>query len=181
MPARKKAASAYSGDAVGMISWLERRNEAATGPEAHGMETKERTLSLLPDTYAVCRLDKDAPVPDWATRGPYSSVTRTADELSVVCPDALVPGGVRKESGWRVLMVEGPLDFSLTGVLASLTGPLAREGISVFALSTYDTDYLLVKQEQSEKALQALGAAGYHVAERSGAQREEDAGVVRKE
>ncbi|MCK9356567.1 MAG: ACT domain-containing protein [Dehalococcoidia bacterium] len=144
------------------------------------MDTKGRTLSLLPDIYAVCRLDRRAPVPDWATRGLFSSVTRTAAELSVVCPDALVPAGVRKESGWRVLMVEGPLDFSLTGVLASLTGPLAREGISVFALSTYDTDYLLVKQEQCEKALQALRAAGYHVAERCSAQREEDAGVVRR-
>jgi len=141
------------------------------------MDTGKRMLELLRHIYAVCRLDRNAPAPDWATRGPFFSVTRTADELSVVCPDALVPAGVRKESGWRVLMVEGPLDFSLTGVLASLTEPLARAGISVFALSTYDTDYLLVKQEQCEKALQALRAAGYHIAECRSAQREQDAGV----
>jgi hypothetical protein len=127
-------------------------------------EGKEK-LELLPDVYAVCRLDRDAPAPDWATSGLFSSVTRTVAELSVVCPDACVPVGVKKESGWRVLMVVGPLDFSLTGVLAPLTGPLAREGISVFALSTYDTDYLLVKEEQLGKAIQVLNAEGYEVEE----------------
>ena len=117
----------------------------------------------MAETYAVCRLDRNAPAPDWGTRGLFSSVTRTAEELSVVCPDAQVPGRVKREGGWRVLKVEGPLDFSLTGVLASLTAPLAREGISVFALSTYDTDYLLVKKEQLEKAIQALRGEGYEV------------------
>jgi hypothetical protein len=122
-------------------------------------------LKVLPDVYAVCRLDKDAPVPDWATHGPFSSITRTTGELSVICPDAGFPGAVKRESGWKVLMVEGPLDFSLTGVLASLTGPLAREGISVFALSTYDTDYFLVKKEKLQKVIQVLGAEGYDVEE----------------
>jgi hypothetical protein len=135
-------------------------------------EGKEK-LELLPDVYAVCRLDRDAPAPDWATSGLFSSVTRTVAELSVVCPDACVPVGVKKESGWRVLMVVGPLDFSLTGVLAPLTGPLAREGISVFALSTYDTDYLLVKEEQLGKAIQVLKAEGYEVKEGCGGYSEE--------
>ena len=124
----------------------------------------------MPDIYAVCWLDKNAPVPDWATQGLFSSITRTAGGLSVVCPDARVAEGVKKESGWKSLMVEGPLDFSLTGVLSSLTGPLAREGLSVFALSTYDTDYLLVKKEQLEKAIQVLGAEGYDVEEGCSAQ-----------
>jgi hypothetical protein len=148
------------------------------------MEEGKAKLELLPDVYAVCRLDKNARVPDWASRGPFSSITRTAGELSVVCPDARVPAGVKKESGWKVLMVEGPLDSSLTGVLASLTGPLAREGISVFALSTYDTDCLLVKKEQLEKAVQVLGAEGYDVEEGCRAQgsgEEKGVGVVRKE
>ncbi|MBN1857563.1 MAG: ACT domain-containing protein [Dehalococcoidia bacterium] len=127
------------------------------------MKESKRKLGLLPDVYAACRLANDVPVPDWATRGPFSSITRTAHELSVVCPEAGVPEGVKKEGGWKVLMVQGPLDFSLTGVLASLTGPLAREGISVFALSTYDTDYLLVKKEQLEKAVQVLRVDGYDV------------------
>ena len=123
----------------------------------------KRKLRLLPDTYAVCRLEKNTPAPDWGARGLFSSITRTEEELSVVCAEAQVPGGVRREGAWRVLKVEGPLDFSLTGVLASLTVPLAREGISVFALSTYDTDYLLVKKEQLEKAVQALRGEGYAI------------------
>jgi len=118
---------------------------------------------LLPDTYAVCRLDGDAPAPNWASHGPLSSVTRTAAELSVVCPASRVPAEVKKEVGWKVLMVEGPLDFSLTGVLASLVGPLAREAVTVFTLSTWDTDYLLVKQEQLEKARQVLREEGHHI------------------
>jgi len=127
------------------------------------VEEGKRKLRLLPGTYAVCRLEKDAPVPDWGTRGLFSSITRTAEELSVVCPDAQVPGRVKREGGWRGLKVEGPLDFSLTGILASLTAPLAGKGISVFALSTYDTDYLLVKEEKMEEAIQALREEGYAV------------------
>jgi len=129
------------------------------------MEDGKRKLTLLPDTYAVCRLDKNAPLPDWATRGPLSSVTRTVEELSVLCPDAYVPADVMKESGWKVLMVEGPLEFSLTGILASLTSPLARKAISIFALSTYDTDYVLVKGNQLEEAVQVLRTEGYNVEE----------------
>jgi len=127
------------------------------------MEEGKRKLQLLPDTYAVCRLEKNAPAPDWGTQGLFSSITRTEEELSVVCPDAHVPDGVKRQGGWRVLKVEGPLDFSLTGVLASLTAPLARKGISVFALSTYETDYLLVKEEKLEKAIQALREEGYAI------------------
>jgi len=127
------------------------------------MKEAKRNLLLLPETYAVCRLEKDAPAPDWGTRGLFFSVTRTEEELSVVCPDAQIPEGVKREGGWKVLKVEGPLDFSLTGVLASLTAPLAREGISVFALSTYDTDYLLVKKDKLEEAIQALRGEGYAI------------------
>jgi uncharacterized protein len=122
-------------------------------------------LELLPGAYAVCRLARDAPAPDWANGGAVSSITRTNDELSVVCPDTGVPAGVDKAGGWRVLKVEGPLDLSLTGVLASLASPLARAGISVFALSTYDTDYLLVKQEQLAMAIRTLRAEGYDIDE----------------
>jgi len=135
------------------------------------MEQRTLKLELLPDVYAVCRLDKNAPVPDWATSGLFCSVTRTAEELSVVCPDARVPPCVQKDSGWRVLMVEGPLDLSLTGVLASLAAPLARADISIFAISTYDTDYLMVKNQQAAEAIQVLRAEGYCV--------EGEAGVVR--
>jgi len=122
-----------------------------------------RKLELLPGVFAVCRLDNNAGLPDWAMNGLFFSITRTAEELSVVCPDAQVAPGVQKETGWRVLMVRGPLDFCLTGVLASLVGPLAGKGISIFSLSTFDTDYVMVKHEQLKEAIRTLESAGYDV------------------
>ena len=121
------------------------------------------TLSLLPDTLAVCRLAPDADVPPWAWTGEPASVTRTRDELSIVCRADAVPEGVRAEPGWRSLKVQGPLDFALTGILAALTAPLAAAGIALFAVSTFDTDYLLVKAENLDRAVHALRGAGHHV------------------
>lgn len=122
------------------------------------------TLSLLPDTLAVCRLPAGTGLPAWATAGAFYAVTRTADELSVVCPQQQVPAGVTCQPGWRCLQVAGPLDFALTGVLASLAQPLAAAGISIFACSTYDTDYLLVRDEALDAALTALRSAGHGLA-----------------
>jgi hypothetical protein len=127
------------------------------------MKKAKPKLLLLAETCAVCRLERKVPPPEWGTQGHFFSLTRTDEELSIVCPEDLVPREVKKEGGWRVLKVEGPLDFSLTGVLASLTAPLASEGISVFALSTYDTDYLLVKEGKLEKAIQALREEGFEI------------------
>jgi hypothetical protein len=121
------------------------------------------TLSLLPDTLAICRLTPVAPIPDWALTGGFLSVTRTADELSVVCPQSNVPPGIQCDRDWRCLKVEGPLDLSLIGILASLTAPLARAEIGIFALSTYDTDYVLVKEKRLEEAVLVLSREGYHV------------------
>ncbi len=118
------------------------------------------TLTVLPGTYAVCRLDTNATLPGWAVSGDFFSVTRTADELSVVCLQSAVPQGVTREGGWRCLKAQGPLDFGLTGILASLTAPLAEAGISVFAISTYDTDYLMVKAADLERAVAVLYQAG---------------------
>src|SRR5262245_52923580 len=95
-------------------------------------------LIVLDDKLAIARLDAAAPIPAWPLRGGLSSITRTADELSVVCAADAVPAGVRVEPGWRGLRVAGTLDFSLTGVLASLAIPLAAAGISIFAISTFD-------------------------------------------
>lgn len=120
-------------------------------------------LSLLSDTLAVCRLPADAPVPSWAWTGEPASVTRTRDELSVVCRADAVPDGVRCERGWRCLVVAGPMDFALTGILAALTTPLAAAGIALFAVSTYDTDYLMVKAETLDRAIDALCGAGHTV------------------
>jgi hypothetical protein len=123
------------------------------------------TLTLLPDSLAVCRLGPDEPVPGWAWAGPLAAVVRTPDELSVVCAEAAVPAGVRCERGWRALRVAGPLDFSEVGVLAALVGPLADAGVSVFAVSTFDTDYLLVRAGQLPAAVAALTAAGHTMAD----------------
>ncbi|NLT78641.1 MAG: ACT domain-containing protein [Planctomycetes bacterium] len=127
------------------------------------MIDKPLCLHLLPETLAVCRLRPDCPMPDWAAQGSFYSITRTTDETSVVCPEWAVPLDARAERGWRTLRVEGPLDFSMTGVLACLTMPLAETDISVFALSTYDTDYLLIRDRDVPSAVAALRAAGHRV------------------
>jgi uncharacterized protein len=121
------------------------------------------TLILLPDRFAVCRLSGQDPVPAWAWTGSLCSITRSAEELSIVCAQEAVPDAVTAERDWRALKVLGPLDFSLVGILARLTAPLAAAGISLFAISTYDTDYLLVKEERLAEAVAALQQAGFRV------------------
>jgi uncharacterized protein len=123
---------------------------------------KTLSLALLPDLLAVCRLDPSSPLPS-ATAGGFWSLTRTAGEISVVLPEDQVQPGWKVEAGWRAFQVAGPLDFSLTGILASLARPLAEAGIPVFVLSTFDTDYLLVKKARLEQAKQALVQAGHTV------------------
>jgi hypothetical protein len=118
-------------------------------------------LSLLPQTLAICRLPSEARLPTWATQGAWYAVARTAEELSIVCEQGLAPDEVRQEMNWRALKVAGPLDFGLTGILAALAGPLAEAGLSLFAVSTFDTDYVLVKAEQLPEAIRVLRAAGH--------------------
>jgi len=125
-----------------------------------------RTLSILPGTFMICRLEPKAAIPDWASAGSFISVTRTGDELSIVCPDADVSEGVKSDRGWSCFKVAGPIDLSLTGVLASLTSPLAEARINIFAISTYDTDYLLVKKEKLARAEEVLIRFGHRLADR---------------
>ena len=121
-------------------------------------------LMVLAGEYAVCRLAPSTPaIPAWATAGPWYSVTRTADELSIVCPTAQVPGDVRAEAGWRMLRLAGPFPFELTGILAAVLAPLAGAAIPIFALSTFETDYLLVKAHDLARAVAELRAAGHRV------------------
>jgi hypothetical protein len=121
-------------------------------------------LQLLPGRFAICRLPAESAVPDWAAGGAFSSVTRTPDELSVVCAEGQAPEETKCERGWRLLQVAGPLEFSITGVLAGVASPLALAGVSIFAISTFDTDYILVKEEDLAKAEDALHAAGHRYA-----------------
>ena len=126
------------------------------------MTTDKFTLDVHAGTFAVCRLDADAAVPGWAS-GTMTSITRTPDELSIVCLQEGVPENTRCEPGWRCLRVVGPLEFSMVGVIAALTGILATANIGVFVVSTFDTDLVLVKQADLEPAIESLRAAGHVV------------------
>jgi hypothetical protein len=126
------------------------------------MATKHR-ISVLPDKLTVCRLEKESDIPQWALHEHFVSITRTTEELSLIAPDALIPAALPHDSGWRPVKVEGPLDLTLYGVLAALITPLAREGISVLAIATYDTDYFLVKETHLEQAVHILRNEGYEV------------------
>ena len=119
-------------------------------------------LELLADTFAICRLTPDAPIPDWV-QGEFVSITRTPEELSIVCRQEDVPDGVRSEAGWRCLRLAGQFNLSEIGVLASLTKPLAEAKVGVFVVGTFDTDYLLVREANLDDALKALACAGHSV------------------
>lgn len=125
-------------------------------------------LTVLPGSFAMVHLTADAPLPRWAAQGEFFSVTRTRDEVSVVCLADKVPSGVASETGWRALKVTGPFALSEIGVLASLVAPLAEAKVSLFAISTFDTDYLLVSEKQLHAAIAALKDAGHRI-EESGA------------
>lgn len=117
-------------------------------------------LVTLAERFAVCHLPVDAEFPDWATPGDLLALIRTRDELSIVCAERFVPPEIKAERGWCALQVQGPLDFAMIGVLAAITLPLAKAGVSIFALSTFATDYILVKNNQLERAIQALTQTG---------------------
>jgi uncharacterized protein len=122
-------------------------------------------LTVLPESLAICRLSVDEAVPDWAMIGEFVSITHTVDELSIVCAEENVPSDVKADREWRALKVEGPLDLALTGILASLADPLAKAQINIFAISTFDTDYLLVKGYNLPNACDVLRGAGFVVNE----------------
>ena len=125
--------------------------------------TPKFPLRLLPGELAVCRLDPKAPVPAWAEGAPFSCVMRTPEELSVVCAAGNVPAAVKHEAGWRAFQLVGPVPFTTTGVVSGLTVPLAAAGVGVFVLSTFDTDYLMVKGANLAKGQAALAAAGFEL------------------
>jgi uncharacterized protein len=126
--------------------------------------TTPLSVAVIEARLAVCRVEAGGEVPGWvAHAGEFVSITRTTDELSIVCAFDAVPAGVPMEGPWRAFKVEGPLVMTLIGVVASLANPLADAGISIFAISTYDTDYVLVHEPDFDAAAQALVAAGHSV------------------
>jgi hypothetical protein len=120
---------------------------------------------VLPGEYAVCQLPADASLPAWVRGGTFYAVVATPEELSIVCAANQVPPEVRQQAGWRLIEFVGPFDFALTGILASVAAPLAEAGISMFALATFDTDYILIGEQQLTAAISALQAAGHRVEE----------------
>jgi uncharacterized protein len=127
------------------------------------ISSRRLQLTLLPEHFAISRLPADSPIPEWAKQGSFFSVTRTGDELSVVCEISRVPTGVQSQPGWRVLKVHGPFVLSEVGVLSALAVPLVEARISLFAVSTFDTDYLLVAFATLSAALSALERAGHTI------------------
>jgi len=126
---------------------------------------------LTKSLYAIVRLAPDAAVPEWATRGEFTSVSRTPDELSIVCPIENLPADVSSPHRWICLKLEGPFSFSQTGVLLSFIEPLSSTGIPIFAISTFDTDYVLVQEEYAGMAIGALQEAGHELSPRDNSSR----------
>ena len=127
------------------------------------MTKKHFKMSLLAPRMAICRLEPDSDLPAWVEGNSFCAITRTDEELSIVCPEAALPGSVFCDQGWRCLKIEGPLDLAETGVLYTLARPLAEAKISIFALSTFNTDYLLVKERDVEQAIRVLSQQGHDV------------------
>ncbi len=121
------------------------------------------TMQLLKEKFSVCRLDSNEKIPSWIGDNGFVSITRTLDELSIVCLEENVPKEITQEKDWRILQVKGPLDFSLVGILSAISTLLANNKISIFAISTYDTDYILVKDTEINNAISILSTSGYQV------------------
>jgi hypothetical protein len=119
------------------------------------------TLQELPCNYAVSRLVSDARIPAWADGDGFVSISRTTDELSVVCLAARVPSDVRSDSPWVAFKLQGPFPFDATGIALSVIEPLSTASVGIFLVSTFDTDYLLVKAENAARARELLRAAGH--------------------
>jgi uncharacterized protein len=126
---------------------------------------------LTKSLYTIVRLAPDAAVPEWATRGEFTSVSRTPDELSIVCPIENLPADVSSPHRWICLKLEGPFSFSQTGILLSFIEPLSSKRIPVFAISTYDTDYVLVQEDYAGIAIGALQEAGHELSPRDDSSR----------
>lgn len=126
-------------------------------------ERHQLRFSRLSGLYAIVRLAAEVPVPDWATNGDFNSITRTSDELSIVCPAANLPSDLDCTHRWLCLKLEGPFAFSQTGILQSFIEPLSANGVPIFAISTYDTDYVLIHEAFAETALDISRQAGHEL------------------
>ncbi|ONI70500.1 amino acid-binding protein [Actinosynnema sp. ALI-1.44] len=124
---------------------------------------KRLTIDVRPGEYALAKLPSGSPLPSLPASDGLVSITSTSDEVSVVSLAAIAPAGAKVDDGWRLLTVRGPLEFTLTGIMASLAGSLAAAGVPLYAMSTYDTDHILVKDVDLDRAVNALREAGHEV------------------
>lgn len=124
---------------------------------------KKLNLKLLKDRYSVCRLNRNEEIPKWIFQEEFFSITRTDEELSIVCLQDKIKENIKCEKDWRILKIEGPLDFSLIGILSRISTLMANNGISIFAISTYDTDYILIKEESINRAIEVLENNNYNI------------------
>lgn len=127
------------------------------------MKQNPMILSVIRDSFAVCRFDAFKEIPESVLNSSFFSVTKTADELSIVCPEENIPEVSMAEPNWRCLKIHGPLDFTTTGIISSLTSVLAQADISVFVFSTFDTDYIMVKDFELDRAIDTLNKSGHQV------------------
>lgn len=128
------------------------------------MQKRQLQLSLLNEIYGICVFENDAPIPDWAAMTSFCSITRTQKELTIVCPQNIIPFGCECDTDWRCFRIDGSFDLNQIGVISSLAAPLARAGISIFVVSSFDTDYILVKKEKVEQAVTVLSDNGHLIA-----------------
>jgi len=129
---------------------------------------KKLTLTLLPEMFGICRFRPSEKIPEWVLESAFFSITRTSRELSIVCPDRRIPAGVASSRRWRAMSVKGALDFTEIGIIASLAVPLKEARVPIFVISTFDTDYLLVREQHLKTAVEVLSHEGHRLNLRSG-------------
>lgn len=117
-------------------------------------------FKILNGLYSICRLNKEDKIPDWVNKSEFYSITQTDNELSIVCHQENVPVSVKSERNWKIIAIDEELDFSLIGIISKISTLLAENNISIFVVSTFDTDYILVKQENFDKTVKLLETIG---------------------
>ena len=127
------------------------------------MQKRQLQLSLLKETYGICVFPNTAPIPEWSVKTSLCSITRTNKELTIVCSQSIIPSDCEYNPNWRCFRIDGSFDLNQIGIISSLAAPLAQADISIFVISTYDTDYILVKEEKVERAIAVLNDYGNEV------------------
>ena len=127
------------------------------------MSQRKLKLSLLKAKYAICTLSNNAPIPDWALKEILASITRTDKELTIVCRQEIIPSEIQSDLNWRCFKIDGSFDLNQIGVISSISSPLADAGISIYVISTYDTDYFLVKEENLDQTISTLSNSNHSI------------------